>query len=70
MYTQSELNMRQRRWLELLAYYDLDFTYHEGKANLVAYVLSRKTTHSVNALTGSGELIRDCLSSGELSLKE
>ena len=51
--------MHQRRWLELLANYDLDFTYHEGKSSLVPDALSRKTTHFVNALTGSDELIRD-----------
>ena len=59
MYTQSEVNMHQRRWLELLANYDLDFTYHEGKENLVTNALSRKTTHSVSVLTRSDELIRD-----------
>ena len=57
LYTQSELNMHQRRWLELLADYDLDFTYHEGNAILVTDALSKKTTHSVSALTGSDEFI-------------
>ncbi|GJS39619.1 putative reverse transcriptase domain-containing protein [Tanacetum coccineum] len=39
---QKELNMRQRRWLELLADYDCEIHYHLGKANVVADALSRK----------------------------
>ncbi|GJW53176.1 putative reverse transcriptase domain-containing protein [Tanacetum coccineum] len=39
---QKELNMRQRRWLELLSDYDCDIRYHRGKANVVADALSRK----------------------------
>ncbi|WVZ70923.1 hypothetical protein U9M48_019552 [Paspalum notatum var. saurae] len=40
--TQPELNMRQRRWLELIKDYDLEIHYHSGKANVVADALSRK----------------------------
>ncbi|GKE98567.1 putative reverse transcriptase domain-containing protein [Tanacetum coccineum] len=39
---QKELNMRQRRWLELLSDYDCDIRYHPAKANVVADALSRK----------------------------
>ncbi|GJQ97800.1 putative reverse transcriptase domain-containing protein [Tanacetum coccineum] len=39
---QKELNMRQRRWLELLSDYDCDIRYHSGKANVIADALSRK----------------------------
>ncbi|GJZ65579.1 putative reverse transcriptase domain-containing protein [Tanacetum coccineum] len=39
---QKELNMRQRRWLELLADYDCEIRYHPGKANVVADALSQK----------------------------
>ncbi|GKB61274.1 hypothetical protein Tco_0917460 [Tanacetum coccineum] len=39
---QKELNMRQRRWLELLADYDCEICYHPGKANVIADALSRK----------------------------
>nr|GEX20030.1 putative reverse transcriptase domain-containing protein [Tanacetum cinerariifolium] len=39
---QNELNMRQRRWLELLSDYDCEICYHPGKANVLADVLSRK----------------------------
>ncbi|GKD97178.1 putative reverse transcriptase domain-containing protein [Tanacetum coccineum] len=39
---QKELNMRQRRWLELLSDYDCEIRYHLGKANVIADALSRK----------------------------
>nr|GFC06131.1 putative reverse transcriptase domain-containing protein [Tanacetum cinerariifolium] len=39
---QKELNMRQRRWLELLSDYDCNIHYHPGKANVVADALRRK----------------------------
>ncbi|KAJ9565224.1 hypothetical protein OSB04_001190 [Centaurea solstitialis] len=42
IFDQKELNMRQRRWLELLKDYDCDLLYHPGKANVVADALSRK----------------------------
>ncbi|GKE16359.1 putative reverse transcriptase domain-containing protein, partial [Tanacetum coccineum] len=38
----KELNMRQRRWLELLSDHDCEIRYHSGKANVVADALSRK----------------------------
>ena len=41
IFTQSELNMRQRRWLELIKDYNLEVHYHPGKANVVADALSR-----------------------------
>ncbi|GKD63510.1 putative reverse transcriptase domain-containing protein, partial [Tanacetum coccineum] len=39
---QKELNMRQRRWLELLSDYECEIRYHPEKANVVADALSRK----------------------------
>ncbi|GKC46607.1 putative reverse transcriptase domain-containing protein, partial [Tanacetum coccineum] len=38
----KELNIRQRRWLDLLSDYDCEIRYHPGKANVVANALSRK----------------------------
>jgi len=42
IFTQPELNMRQRRWLELIKDYNLEVHYHPGKANVVVDALSRK----------------------------
>ncbi|WVZ48657.1 LOW QUALITY PROTEIN: hypothetical protein U9M48_000078 [Paspalum notatum var. saurae] len=47
IFTQTELNMRQRRWLELIKDYDLEIHYHPGKANVVADALSRKSQISL-----------------------
>jgi hypothetical protein len=42
IFTQADLNMRQRRWLELIKDYDLEVHYRPGKANVVADALSQK----------------------------
>jgi ribonuclease HI len=46
IFTQLDLNMRQRRWLELIKDYDLEVHYHPGKANEVVNVLSRKAHYT------------------------
>ena len=43
IFTQPDLNLRQRRWLELIKDYDLEVPYHLGKANVVVDALSRKS---------------------------
>jgi hypothetical protein len=43
IFTQSNLNLRQRRWLELIKDYDIGINYHPGKANVVADTLSRRS---------------------------
>ncbi|GKA62204.1 putative reverse transcriptase domain-containing protein, partial [Tanacetum coccineum] len=42
IFSQKELNMRQRRWIELFSDYDCEIRYHPGKANVVVDALSRK----------------------------
>jgi hypothetical protein len=42
IFTQNDLNLRQRRWMELIKDYDLGINYHPGKANVVADALSCK----------------------------
>ncbi|TYK04344.1 reverse transcriptase [Cucumis melo var. makuwa] len=58
-FTQKELNMRQRRWLELVKDYDCEILYHPGKANVVANALSRKVAHSAALITKQTPLLRD-----------
>jgi hypothetical protein len=43
IFTQPDLNLRQRRWLELIKEYDLGINYHPSKANVVANALSQRT---------------------------
>nr|GFA39458.1 DNA/RNA polymerases superfamily protein [Tanacetum cinerariifolium] len=58
IFTQRELNMRQRRWLELLKDYDTNIQYHSGKANVVADALSRKSG-MIAGIKVEEEIIRD-----------
>ena len=48
MFTQKELNPKQRRWLDLLKYYNMSVLYNCGKANVVVDALSRMTMGSVS----------------------
>ena len=47
LFTQKELNLRQRRWMELLKVYDCTIDYHPSKAKVVADALSSKSTDSL-----------------------
>ncbi|KAL0554363.1 hypothetical protein IC582_008282 [Cucumis melo] len=58
-FTQKELNMRQRRWLELVKDYDCEILYHPGKPNVVADALSRKVSLSAALITRQTPLHRD-----------
>ncbi|KAF8106703.1 hypothetical protein N665_0135s0046 [Sinapis alba] len=42
LFIQPDLNLRQRRWMEFVADYDMQILYHPGKANVVAGALSRR----------------------------
>jgi hypothetical protein len=60
IFTQKDLNLRQRRWLELIKDYDLEIHYHLGKANLVADALSRKEhVHSAIVAQLPDEIVED-----------
>nr|GEY44416.1 reverse transcriptase [Tanacetum cinerariifolium] len=58
IFTQRELNMRQRHWLELLKDYDINIQYHPRKANVVADALSRKSG-MIAGIKVEEEIIRD-----------
>ena len=60
VFTQRDLNLRQRRWLELLKDYDMSVLYHPGKANVVADALSRLSMNSVSHMEDEKkELVKD-----------
>jgi hypothetical protein len=60
IFTQSDLNMRQRRWLELIKDYKLEIHYHPGKANVVADALSRKAQcHCITVCSTHKTLCQD-----------
>jgi hypothetical protein len=61
IFTQSDLNLRQRRWLELIKDYDLEVHYHPGKANVVADAFSRKSNaNEMQMMPMSSELCAEC----------
>nr|ABA98118.1 retrotransposon protein, putative, Ty3-gypsy subclass [Oryza sativa Japonica Group] len=66
IFTQPDLNMRQRRWLELIKDYDMGIHYHPGKANVVADALSRKGY--CNATEGRQLPLELCKEFGRLNL--
>ena len=50
LFTQKELNVRKRRWIELVKDYECTIEYHSGKANVVADALSRRPMSSISHL--------------------
>jgi hypothetical protein len=60
IFTQKDLNLRKRHWLELIKDYDLEIHYHPGKANLVADALIRKEhVHATIVVQLPDELVED-----------
>jgi hypothetical protein len=60
IFTQKDLNLRQRWWLELVKDYDLEIHYHPGKANLVADALTRKEhVHSAIVAQLTDKIVED-----------
>ncbi|KAK5811485.1 hypothetical protein PVK06_026822 [Gossypium arboreum] len=67
--TQRDLNLRQRRWLELLKDYELVIDYHPGKANVVADALSRKSLFALRAMNVHLSILPDNVLVAELKAK-
>ncbi|KAG8489264.1 hypothetical protein CXB51_017314 [Gossypium anomalum] len=67
--TQRDLNLRQRRWLELLKDYELVIDYHPGKANVVADALSRKSLFALRAMNVHLSITSDNVIIAELEAK-
>ncbi|WMV13916.1 hypothetical protein MTR67_007301 [Solanum verrucosum] len=75
VFNQKDLNLRQRRWLELLKDYDMSVFYHPGKANVVADALSRLSMGSVTHIEEESSFVADvkanqCLDPTLVELKE
>ena len=64
--SQKELNMRHRRWIELIKDYNCILDYHPGKANVVADALSRKNKAFIGGLLVRGD--RELLELGGLNV--
>ncbi|GJS91945.1 putative reverse transcriptase domain-containing protein [Tanacetum coccineum] len=61
IFNQKELNMRQRRWIELFNYYDCEIHYHPGKENVVADALSKKERFKPNKIRGMNMTIQSSI---------
>jgi hypothetical protein len=67
IFTQSNLNVRQRRWLELIKDYDLGINYHPGEANVVVDALSHRSP--VSQLVVDSMPFELCEESNKLNLR-
>ncbi|XP_073022767.1 uncharacterized protein [Primulina eburnea] len=64
LFTQTELNMRQRRWLDLPKDYDCEIEYHPGRANLTADALNRKVSCTAEDVSRLSAMMMSCCSLG------
>ncbi|KAI4330504.1 hypothetical protein MLD38_028790 [Melastoma candidum] len=69
LFTQQDLNMRQRRWMDLLKDYDCTILYHQGKANVVVDALSRKHCTLMSLIVEESRTIEQ-MSNLEIRLEE
>ena len=67
--SQRKVNLRQRRWMELIKDYDCVIDYHPEKANVVAYALSRKSLQTLRELNAYLSLSDDSAKVAELIAK-
>ncbi|GJS19051.1 putative reverse transcriptase domain-containing protein [Tanacetum coccineum] len=61
IFSQKDLNMRQRRWIELFSVYDCEIRYHPGKANVVADALSRKERVKPKRFRAMNMTLQSCI---------
>ncbi|GKD42820.1 putative reverse transcriptase domain-containing protein, partial [Tanacetum coccineum] len=61
IFSQKELNMRQRRWIELFSDYDCEIPYHPGKANVVANALSMKERIKPKRVRSMNMTLQSCI---------
>ena len=70
MFTQIDLNLRQRKWLELVKDYDLSVFYHPRKANVFANALSRTSIGSViHVVYDKKELVKEVHKLSQLGIR-
>ncbi|RVW49285.1 Transposon Ty3-I Gag-Pol polyprotein [Vitis vinifera] len=69
LFSQKELNMRQRRWIELLKDYDCIIQYHSRKVNVVADALNRKSVGSLAAIKGCQRQLLEDLRSLQVHMR-
>ena len=68
IFTQKELNMRQRRWLELVNDYDCEILYHPGKVNSLTDALSRKEEAKLMSIQAFPPTLQEDINKLELEL--
>ena len=70
IFTQRDLNMRQRRWTEFLEDYDFTLHYHPGKANVMTDALSRKSRGVLASIASREWLMLETLGQFRLQYDE